>query len=277
MDFRQLSPFRSLSWRWDWACELVGQHRRLPNDSEPLLRDALHYLRGLQRAETHRQRVSTRNQYGALAAAHDLHTSDNVIRAEVEARLLAGERCQTITEKTCVPLEHLQVFARVFFDVSDRLHATDWLVDQVLGFGPWRPCIPTEAQIWKWLALAGGPIVVDIVIADALGRPEPKLHDRHGWAKRCRFLVEDFAAGFARTPRVVEIVKQYSGMLRHWTHIARPAAEMKTMRMQCNFLRSWAGLPPMGPTEMRETDQSNGPQDAVRERQQWQYQQGVQL
>lgn len=79
--------------------------------------------------------------------------------------------------------------------MADRLGAGDWLLRQAVRVGPWAPCVPTEGQIWRYLAVAGGVPLLDLVVADFLRRPEPRYPDRQCLAERARFVVIDAAAG----------------------------------------------------------------------------------
>ncbi len=48
-------------------------------------------------------------------------------------RLLAGQTVEAVAAVTGVDPNMLGVFHQYFFDVMDCLHATDWILDEVIG------------------------------------------------------------------------------------------------------------------------------------------------
>jgi hypothetical protein len=98
------------------------------------------------------------------------------------------------------------MFEKHFFNVADCLLATDWLLVQVVKIFPGQPA--TEGQVWKYLALAGGPLVLDMMIADYLGRPEPAYADRAELAAKGRFVVREFATGYTDAAAVRSMLEE---------------------------------------------------------------------
>jgi hypothetical protein len=51
------------------------------------------------------------------------------------------------------------------------------------------PSNPTESQIWRYLAQAGGPFVLDVVVGDFLNTPDTSSGERHVMAEKLRWMV----------------------------------------------------------------------------------------
>jgi hypothetical protein len=77
--------------------------------------------------------------------------------------------------------------------------------------GDWTYRQPTLAEIWKYLALAGGPYVLELVLADYFGRPEPEYPDRALTAQLLRASVLAYAEG-RRSPLEVREVLALAGL-----------------------------------------------------------------
>jgi hypothetical protein len=105
-------------------------------------------------------------KYPDLYAAHYLHEHGGELRGEVEARLLAGQSPDEIVAFVALDAAAVDAFENCFFNVRDRLDASDWVIGTLIGrslarsFGPW-----SLTDFWKVLAYAGGPMVLDVVLA----------------------------------------------------------------------------------------------------------------
>jgi hypothetical protein len=205
-DFCRCDPFRKPAWRWLLAEALCreGQERALPND--PAVGEAFDYQRALDAADTDTKRQAVDAAAPALAGAHALYVEGEPHRDEVEARLLAGESAVTISNKTGVPVDVVQCYATTFYDVQDSLGAGDWLRSEAIGMYLGMKEAPTEGQTWKYWALIGGPIVLDVLVADFHGRDEPHVADRHLLAQKARLLAWESVTGYSLddTVKVIE-------------------------------------------------------------------------
>ncbi len=114
-------------------------------------------------------------------------TAAGLLRSEIEARLLAAQSAQTIAEATGVTPQAVEVYASVFFDVSDRLNARDWIVTMVLpDTRGQHGC--TEGDIWRYTGWFC-PWALDLLITDSKGPSSASTESSHVLAERIRLSV----------------------------------------------------------------------------------------
>jgi hypothetical protein len=240
-DPRCYSPIRTPDWRWQVVLSHI-RHKTCPGIWEdPAIIQAHRFLAPPEPAREDIGRRELRRHCPDLSAAHAIFTLAGVVKDELEARLLC-QSPEEITGAMQIGAGVARTFATLFFDVLDSLHATDWLLFQAVAlYG--SLCPPTEAQCWRYLALAGGPVILDLVVSDYLGRPEPYYPDRHELAERARFLVWDHAS-LTQTgnPADPEIIEAYC---RFYQHEARRRGKKLDPRVawHLKFLRMAAKLP----------------------------------
>ncbi|MGD0461597.1 MAG: hypothetical protein ABSB74_03820 [Tepidisphaeraceae bacterium] len=191
-DIRSYSPFRTPDWRWQAALDHVHQQTRPRKWEDQGRVQVRRFLLDLNRAGTEAKRNRVARTWPDLFGAHAIFTGDPIRRDELEARLLC-EPVEGIAEKMNIPAGVVVAFAGTFFDVLHCRQALDWLLEHAIRAHSFaRP--PTEAECWRYMALAGGPFILELLIADHLGRPELQHPDRHELAERARFLVREHAA-----------------------------------------------------------------------------------
>src|SRR5262249_3163458 len=124
------------------------------------VRRALRLYRGLQQGKDPRPGKRTAD----LWQAYRLYGGESLLRWEAEARLLVEPPAQ-VAAKCGVPPQILHAYEKVFFNVRDRLEATGYLVNQVLG-GNLDTSL-REGQVGRILkvyALSGGVGVFEAVL-----------------------------------------------------------------------------------------------------------------
>jgi hypothetical protein len=173
-DFQKQNPHRPASWRWGRACHLRDEGARPPagTDDGPTLL-AVEYLHALDSPRCpERPDGRLLHSYPGLHAAHHLHEQGGEARWELEARLLARQSSNEIAESIPVETATVDAYEAYFFNVRDRLLATDWVYGrligscQVSGFGRDTP------GLWKAVGYAGGPLALGAVIAVTTDRPD---------------------------------------------------------------------------------------------------------
>lgn len=133
MDFAMCDPrnqLRPVDWRFQVAERLVGVPTLRPEQVTNLaIRLAVAYLR--VEGEGHRR--PTGSELGLLDRAFQIYRSDDLLRWEVEARVLAGQTDEELGR--CCDLDPgvVGLFAMLFFDVRDRLAALYFCRSVVLG------------------------------------------------------------------------------------------------------------------------------------------------
>src|SRR5262249_41147534 len=119
---------RPPAWRWLRAQTLVERRRRVSPRDDCWVRAAAAYLRGLARCAGEAAREKVARRFPEVDAAFALNrTGEPLRRAEVEARLLAGEDFAAVGEKCGLPIGAVARYHQVFFDVRDRLNARDFV------------------------------------------------------------------------------------------------------------------------------------------------------
>jgi hypothetical protein len=171
--------------------ELHADGGPVDGDVPDAVRQCVEYLRDRARSETPHDLQSLRDRLPDLYAAHDIHIAAGVVRDEIEARLLAGQTFEDITAYMSVPVDVIARYAHLFFDVVDYLHCSDWLLWSAVRRSPSRPSRADEGDIWRYMSLAGGRFVLDVIVADYLGRSQPILPNRDLLAKQLRWLARD--------------------------------------------------------------------------------------
>ena len=240
-DIRSRSPFRTPDWRW------LEAHRHVTGNSSPRLWEdagvvrAHQFLLDFSDVDTEARQVEPTRCWPDLAAAYTIFTQAGVQRDELEARLIC-EPVDVIAAKTGLSPGVVGAFADTFFDVVDSINANDWMYFQAVGVHRFSSP-PTEGECWRYLAFVGGPLVLDLVIADHLGRPEPYYPDRHRLAELGRFIVRDqvslMQTGLPADP---EIVEEYCRLYREDVRSGRTNPD-PVVALHLKFLRLAAKLP----------------------------------
>jgi hypothetical protein len=231
-DYRRCSPFRKVDWRWRCATEhlLVGD--RLSPWEDPAIEHALKFQRAWNADGGSARQTAARQRWPELAEAYRLHERGGPLIDEIQARLLAAEPPKVISHKTAVGADVIAAYEKFFFDVSEFLGAIDWLLCDAVGLYD-KPI--TEGLVWRYFAVAGGPLLVDLLVADFLGRPEPKRDDRHLLAERARFFVRFLRADSSAA--VATLLKEGCRLFgRNWG-ITAVGGEKKMLDLQFRFLR----------------------------------------
>jgi hypothetical protein len=181
--------FRPLDWRRLEAEKLAARQGR----SRPVDDPAVAALAAFAAAERRsRRRRDEPPEWARLREARGLWSDGGLLRAEVEARILAGQTDVEIAIEYGLVPEAVRWFEAAFFCVRDRLRARDWITGRVIGrhFPPADP-----APVWKLYAYWGGPLALDLVQSVMAGRPlpvvgRPAVNDDSAYADATvRFLV----------------------------------------------------------------------------------------
>jgi hypothetical protein len=210
------SPFRTPAARWERAFQLRGEGRRATRRDDPLVREATGYLRALTQPRDNAPawRAAWR-KYPRVFEAHAIHAGGGPARDEIEARLLAGQSNCEIERHVGVAAGVIEAYHGLFFDVRGALAAGDlwWILRQAVGLG--KRSRPSEGDCWRYCAVAGGVFVLDLLVADFLGRVEAEMPERHLLASKARLLAREFAESLCPDPAVArEILKEGSRLFR---------------------------------------------------------------
>jgi hypothetical protein len=87
-------------------------------------------------------------------------------RRELEARLLAGELFEQVAVKCGASLEAIEAYQSLFFNVADRLGATDYIATTAIGRKLHTGLTAGDVDaLLKVFAYGGGPLVLDQAVA----------------------------------------------------------------------------------------------------------------
>jgi hypothetical protein len=171
------SPSRQPAWRWQRAQELLahGRNYSASRDDAPTGR-ALAYLRARSRCRRDSQLERLADAYADIHAAHQLHQDGGSICVEVQARLLARQSSTDITRLTTVPGPVIEAYEGLFYNVTDKLHAKDWITAQAIGWWRFDPKTGRDAAtVLRGFAYHGGPAVLDAIAPYLLRTATPVL------------------------------------------------------------------------------------------------------
>jgi hypothetical protein len=169
------NPFRELDWRYRRAQALITQEKcpsRTRDDRRTW--QAWRFFRGLAQCDDGGRHERIRRRHSDLAAAVELQQSvDALQRWEVEGCILAGESFAAIAARTGLTVAALEAYAGLFFDVVDSLHASYWVVLQVIRYTPSRIITEDDAATWiRYFAFFGGIHLLDAMFG-FFGNAEP--------------------------------------------------------------------------------------------------------
>jgi hypothetical protein len=128
------SPFRPPWWRWGLAREHRRAGRLPARLDDRWVRRARRVLSALAESGGDLDHPRVIAVDPAVVAAYRFHSSgDARLRAEVEARLLAGQDDAAIASRVDLLVDVVGAYDRLFFDVREHFGAIDWIGAVVLG------------------------------------------------------------------------------------------------------------------------------------------------
>ena len=162
----RFAPCRRPDWRFREILESLTCHPRPPRrwgEGDLYLRPMLDFLYELRSGQA--PLASRGAVFSGPSAAWALaRTRHPLTRLVIDCRILARQSLVEIARLQNLPAIAVEWYAHIFFDVQDRLEASDWIIAQVLHGAGLR--VQTDPRVTiKQLAYCGGPAVADYVIA----------------------------------------------------------------------------------------------------------------
>lgn len=126
-------------------------------------------------------------KYPGLFAAHLFHHQpDKEWRWLLQARILSGENDEQVARRMSTLPSAVKWYERIFFNVRDRLDASDYITKQVIGKMEERSTSAREGRLtdfheqmsYKLFGYFGGPIILDIIFSGFTRVPMPDRADR---------------------------------------------------------------------------------------------------
>ena len=159
-------PWPAPARRWLRAGYLLRHGRWPMRRDDAATREAWQFRRGLGRCRGEADRARLARRFPTLAEAHRLYRSAEPLRrAELEARLLAGEDDGTVGAKMGLSAPGVAMYHDVFFDIRPRLGADFYILDGVLRGQAWYVPDPDDhGLLLKLFAYQLGAPFIDKLI-----------------------------------------------------------------------------------------------------------------
>ena len=177
-DLWKYNPVRRPDERWDRAAGLIVRDEIPGPDDDCWTCRAYGYLLSLGKNARLSEELDTEEWIELIQQAREIHDDNEPLRWELEARSLAGQSIQQITDHTGLDTAVIESYQLLFWDVADRLSAGDWL--KVYAIFPADQAIASyhpEAVTWRTYAVQQ-PAIMEALISDWFGRPAPAWPDR---------------------------------------------------------------------------------------------------
>ena len=132
---------------------------------------AVSYLRARARCP-HQLTSKVTGTFADILAAHQLYEAGSAVRWEVEARLLARQTPEEIAARTSLTPGAIRTFEALFFNVSDRIEARDWVTVEAVGW--WRDAVNgrDHATLLRGYAYHGGVYALEGVLPYLTGQKD---------------------------------------------------------------------------------------------------------
>jgi hypothetical protein len=173
------SGFREVDWRWRLA--ILARSVQLPVLKEledPWVKRVRTFHEHCEAGDISPSDPEAAALDGAIwGACRIWNNRDPVVRAEVEARILAGETDEIVARRVGYPVDAVAAFERLFFNVRERIEATSYIMIFVIGPAVHLGLSPDDyPAIWKLLGYHLGPVALDLLMFTLPGprsRPWP--------------------------------------------------------------------------------------------------------
>ncbi|MFA9478920.1 hypothetical protein ACERK3_11530 [Phycisphaerales bacterium AB-hyl4] len=234
-DFDPINSFRSPAWRLGAAVHLLASGRP-PRASrlEPGVAEAIRYLQAKAFSLRRARAISP-----ALAQAEAVWTRHGPRAWQLEARLIAGEPVEQIAAKVDLPAAAIHAYERTYFDMTIGGHVIDRIAGGAAAQSRGDDAGLDESLTWRWLGWTGGPVLIDLMVADYLKRPSPAWPDRAELATKGRLVTRLHWTPIGDKRASAQLLKDLREHRPEWIRTLRRKDPM--MYGQVQFLRLAAG------------------------------------
>lgn len=160
-------PFMDPARRWR-RCRYLLRNKRWPHPSrdDDLTQQCLRYLYDRRACPDAAARRQLARRHPAVAAAHRFFVRATPRqRAELEARLLAGQSDEQIAPRCGLPAAAVSAYHDLFFDVRDDLEADGYIYGLIVGLEvDAKLSEQDEGVLLKLLGYAHGPAMIDAAL-----------------------------------------------------------------------------------------------------------------
>ncbi|MBI1248161.1 hypothetical protein GC197_10020 [bacterium] len=147
-------PTLTPQWRSEVAQALLDEPNRIYDSLDPGIEEAIAFLQG--------EELENRS---AIEQATQIYEDDALLRAEIEALVLVNCPGKEIARRCGVDVKVVAFYEQLYFHVRRYLRASDWLISRTVNGAHWCGFKNHQLrQFWAWLAMAGGPVILDHAI-----------------------------------------------------------------------------------------------------------------
>ena len=152
-------------WRWDRANHLLRTGRRYtPRRDDDATGRAVAYLRRRQYLDADDADECLRRYDPPLHDARLVYEGPSSLSVSLKARLLAGATSQQISEDMRLPVEAIDQFESLFFEVREHLGERDWIVVQAIDWWNFVAAGRNLGQVLLAFAFYSGPVALDLLM-----------------------------------------------------------------------------------------------------------------
>lgn len=183
-EFRD-SPVRAPHWRWLRAIEVDAGGDRPSKILDGA--DGYAWIRRGLRLKRHFARLNNdpRRRRALLLRDADMYWAHSLWLAEkqptrwgIEARVVAGETDEEIAAKLGTSAETVTAYVNVFFDIREKLHNVDYMLNVVMADAVVRGLQERQYDLlWKLIGYHGGPHALDAAISKFIPIARPATKD----------------------------------------------------------------------------------------------------
>lgn len=170
LNLRPAAPFRPVDWRWEKA-KLMRDDRRaallMRHDDDEWIVKTRRFQVEYNAVRSNYDRILLDRRWPALLEAFSLHNTPQPQLAayEVQARLLAAQPLDQISQRLSISVPALTWYEKVFFNVQDRLLNKGYIAHRVLGESLQAGLTERDYQLlWQMYGYMAGSVVLDAII-----------------------------------------------------------------------------------------------------------------
>jgi hypothetical protein len=174
LDCMPTNPFRTPDFRWLRASHLSENGGRLHRKwDDRWIRRARDFLRQLNRLKRDLNHPRLARLDPAILGAYRVRfDNDERFRWQLEARVVGEQPIAQIAERTGPPVDVIDAYESLFFDVRDSLDATDWVATFVLGPRLYEGFGEQDIDlVWKLVAYGFGYYGLEALLETVYGEP----------------------------------------------------------------------------------------------------------
>jgi len=170
IELSRANPYRPADWRWQRASLLANDELTNSKLDDRDVKRAARAIRILLQTPENEGTLAFRDpdlywSYRIYQGQHEFIA----IRAELEARILAGDTDENIGKKCHLSPGGLRAYRELFFDVADRLECSACILHVIIGTALYRGYREQDINVfWKYYGYTYGVPVLEALITQVI-------------------------------------------------------------------------------------------------------------